>query len=153
MIRACAFCVALWAAPVAAQYAVEEETVYYSVSGSSVLELRAEMKAGGPYGWWGYTRWSVDWDADCNVKLRVSITLPRHTDPNSMPLNVRSRWNVMLSGLTAHEKQHARHGHRAAEQIARQECKGAYSTILKWRFQDRLFDWKTDHGALDGVSF
>jgi len=131
---------------------VTEDIQYYDVSATTAWGLRKEMQRKGPKGYWGYARWWVSWTADCDVTVKQTIHMPRHRNPEKLSPELRERWDSMLGALLRHERQHARHGELAAQQIAAANCVGAYEIIDRWAAQDKAYDLRTDHGRKEGVT-
>lgn len=125
----------------------------YSIRGKSSAELRAQMAANGPEGWWAYTQWYVRWTGDCQVSLSIDYTMPKWENENAAPANLRTSWNRMIAKLWAHEQGHGRHGIEAAKEIIKSGCNGNPRDITdKWAEQDRVYDRETNHGVNQGVS-
>jgi len=140
-----------WVAPAAAEITVREAVVYYDVDAVTLSDLRAQMKTRGPRGYWGYARWNVKADRDCDVTLRVTYTLPRHVAPDGMADLDRAKWEAMIAVLEQHERNHGAHGLAAAKEVKAANCVGTWRIIRKWAEQDRIYDRQTDHGRKEGV--
>lgn len=149
-----AFAIALPAATAVAGDAVKPQirNHYYPIRGTSSAELKAQMKANGPNGWWAYTTWYVRWTGDCRVSLTIDYTMPKWTNAAAAPAKLRSAWDRMYANLKAHEEGHGRHGIEAAREVAQSKCKGDPRRITnKWATQDKVYDAKTNHGVAQGV--
>lgn len=141
----------LVAAPAFADPMVRIETETYEVSATTLDGLKAQMREHGPDGFWAQTRWHIKWSNDCAVNLDITFTLPKHSNPDAMPADTRRIWGAMRSALNAHEKQHAAHGMRAAEEISEARCSQAKAIIRKYNRADLRLDRRTEHGRTQGV--
>ncbi|WP_417728553.1 DUF922 domain-containing protein [Roseovarius sp.] len=137
--------------PAQAKPKVTETIKTYAVSATSLKGLLSEMDKKGPKGHWGYTDWYVKWTGDCKLSVTVDITVPKHKNPAKMPADLRQKFDAMVAALTAHERQHGRHGIEAAEEIERAGCAGGDGIIKKYNAKDIKFDKTTDHGRTEGV--
>lgn len=125
----------------------------YSICGATAAELRAQMAANDPEGWWAYTQWYVRWTGDCQVSLSIDYTMPTWEDENEAPAELQAAWNRMIDRLWLHEQGHGRHGLEAAKEIIQSGCEGNPRDITdKWAEQDRVYDRETNHGVRQGVS-
>lgn len=96
---------------------------YYDVHGSTIAELRADMRRLGPKvdgtSFVGETRSPMRWTwrtestrsgtcviRDVNVLINAQITLPRWTPPANADSNVVKEWNRFLTALEVHEAGH-----------------------------------------------
>ncbi len=153
MMKPLVFVIGLGIAGAAAANPVVTETINtYPVSAQTLSGLHQEMRRAGPQGYWGYTRWSVNWSGTCQVRAHVDITLPEHANPAALPAHVRRKFDAMLAALTAHERQHGRHGILAAQEIARSKCRDPHAIIRKYNAIDLEFDRSTRHGGTEGVT-
>lgn len=153
MIRRLVLAVFLAAAatPVVAAPTIREEIRHYDVRGANLGQLRREMVEKGPNGFWGYTRWWIEWSANCRIDLTITITLPRLVTPESLSSQDRAIWTRMTEALLAHERLHAAHGIAAAREIAANNCRNGNAIIDRWAEQDRELDRRTGHGRAQGV--
>lgn len=152
MIRICLIILTLVAAaPAVAAPKMTEQLIHYPVSGSNLGELRREMGQNGPNGFWGYTRWWVQWSQRCEVTLSITITMPRLEQPERLSQRDLGIWQRMEAALLAHERQHAGHGIAAAREIHEAGCRNARGIINKWARQDRILDRTTRNGRTQGV--
>lgn len=152
MIRICLIILTLVAAaPAVAAPNMTEQLVHYPVSGSNLGELRREMAQNGPEGFWGFTRWWVQWNKRCEVTLSITITMPRLEEPERLSARDLDIWQRMEAALLAHERLHAAHGVAAAREIHDAGCRNARKIINKWARQDRVLDRTTRHGKTQGV--
>jgi predicted secreted Zn-dependent protease len=136
----------------AAEPSVSVRTTYYPIAGSSVDELKSQMKSNGPQGYWAYTRWYVRWTGDCRVSVEISYTYPQWTDQAKAPPALQSAWTAMIAKLKVHEEGHGRHGTNAAQEVERSRCQGDPKAITrKWAEQDKVYDAETSHGLKQGV--
>lgn len=141
-----------WTVPVLSKPSISTNTTYYEVSGQTGAELRRQMGALGPEGYWAYTEWWVEWSRSCQLSVTIDYTMPKLADRNTLPAGLLQKWDIMIAALIAHEEQHGQHGIEAAMEIERKGCNGAYQIIRFWNNQDILFDRETDHGAHQGVT-
>ncbi|WP_157046562.1 DUF922 domain-containing protein [Roseovarius sp. BRH_c41] len=138
--------------PAQAKPKVTETIKTYAVSATSLQGLIQEMDQKGPKTYWAFTEWYVRWTGDCKLSVTVDITLPKHKNPEKMPADLRQKFDTMLAALTAHERQHGRHGIEAAQEIERAACVGGDAILKKYNAIDVTFDKKTDHGRKQGVA-
>ncbi|GIL00561.1 MAG: hypothetical protein BroJett030_04600 [Alphaproteobacteria bacterium] len=151
---------ALLAAVLGAPPAWAEEPVrpeirvhYYPIRGTTAAELKAQMAANGPQGWWAYTRWFVRWTGDCKVTVSIDYTMPKWLDEGEAPAGLQDNWNRMFVNLWNHELGHGRHGVIAANEIVASRCAGNPRDITdRWAEQDRIYDSVTRHGVNQGVA-
>ncbi|WP_456388522.1 DUF922 domain-containing protein [Profundibacter sp.] len=141
----------LVATTVAAEPSASIVKKYYNVDATSISALKRQMRQRGPKGYWAYTRWFVKWSGRCAVSTKINYTYPRHTSPQSMPSDVRKKWDAMIKALIRHEEQHGQFGLLAAKEISRSKCKHPHAVILRWAKEDRVLDKRTDHGKNEGV--
>lgn len=104
-----------------------------------------------------------------SVTLTTKTTLPRWDAPAGASRALRDKWDRFLGALTAHEQGHSDIGMAAAKKIEDAlwrapmptTCKGyddALGRIANRLFdaatkEQKAFDERTDHGALQGVRF
>lgn len=152
MIRICLIALILVAAtPAVAAPQMTERLVHYPVSGRNLGELRRDMAQNGPEGFWGFTRWWIEWSGSCEVSLSITITMPRLESPERLSARDLAIWQRMEAALLAHERLHAAHGIAAAREIHDARCRNARSIIDKWAEQDRILDRTTRNGRTQGV--
>jgi len=157
-------------------------TTYYSVDGSTVEEIRADLDRLGPDGHdakadgtisWEWTYAPVDADgchfASVSVTLAETYVFPKWTRPDDATRAVRRAWDRYVKRLWVHERGHERISLRAANRIhtrfknfgSRATCarlaakaNAAGQAILKSsRGQQAAYDTRTDHGATQGATF
>lgn len=129
-------------------------TEYYTVTGSTIEELRKQMTEKGPNGFWGYAEWRVNWSSTCQVHLRITYTYPRWANRDKASPKLRSRWDKYIANLITHEKRHGTHGRNAAAEIDRTRCnKDPVGIARRWSKQDEIYDKETNHGATQGAAF
>lgn len=124
---------------------------FYTVTGKTGRELKAQMKRNGPKGYWAYTEWYVEWTADCKVSIAITYTMPKLANRAQVPQPVRDRWDKMVVALKKHEEGHGKNGKSAAAEIAAAKCAGTGNILKKWNRADVQYDAKTDHGFTEGV--
>jgi len=124
---------------------------FYAVSGKTGRDLKTQMKRKGPNGYWAYTKWYVEWTADCKVSLAITYTMPKLANRAQVPQPVRDRWDKMVVALKKHEEGHGKNAKSAAVEIAAAKCANTDSIIKKWNRADVQYDAKTDHGFTEGV--
>lgn len=151
-LAALALALGLSIAPVFAAPKVSETTRTYGVSATSVRGLLNEMNARGPRGYWAYTSWNVRWSGSCAVEVKVTYTLPKHTNPRAMPADLQREWARMLKALTAHERLHGAHGIKAGREIDQARCRNPQAIIRKYNRADLRLDRETRHGRTQGVT-
>ncbi|MBI3072922.1 MAG: DUF922 domain-containing protein [Deltaproteobacteria bacterium] len=97
---------------------------FYDVNGSSLAELRREVRAKGPYfddlkkRVMGLTKSRISWNrplrrerARCVVtqpaaRARFTIVLPRWVGASTAPSKLRTHWDAFVAGVKAHEEMH-----------------------------------------------
>ena len=136
----------------AAEPAVTMNTTYYSITGTTSAELKAQMRSRGPQGYWAYTRWYVRWSGDCRISLEISYGFPKWENQAQAPAELQAAWNQMMTALRTHEQGHAENGRSAAREIEASRCAGDPKAIVrKWAEQDKVYDAQTNHGRTQGV--
>lgn len=172
------------AAPIGSKVSISQRTVHYEVVGSTAAGLVDEMEQKGPLDddgerFWGYTAWEIEWsypykreEARCTlgpvqVKVEVTITLPRWRRPAGAPAGLVASWERFLTALARHEAGHAELARDAGEIVraavqgvaARRTCEELERAadaeghrqldLLSRRSED--YDDETRHGAAQGV--
>jgi predicted secreted Zn-dependent protease len=146
--------IAVTALPAEAKPKVTVTTEYYTVTGSTIEELRQQMTDKGPKGFWGYAEWRVNWSSTCNVNLRITYTYPRWANREKASPKLRARWDRFIANLITHEKGHGTHGRNAAAEIDKTACaKDPVGIAKRWSNQDVIYDRKTNHGETQGAVF
>lgn len=158
----------------------------YLVRGDSAEAIRASLDRLGPWDPSGsrrydaYTRWNLEWHFDsrgsfnaCEIArvwttLRVTMTLPRHGSPSSLPEELRNAWTLYLQRLSLHEEGHvripsdaAREIETALDRLRRPDCqlleqdanRIANAILQRARAADRSYDIQTDYGGSQGARF
>lgn len=123
----------------------------YGVDATTSSGLVDQMHARGPRGYWAYTSWYVEWTGDCQVTAKIVFTMPEHRNAEALDTGLRDGWTAMIAALRAHEEQHAAHGRKAANEIARDHCRNGHAIIDKWAREDVLLDARSNHGMKEGV--
>ncbi len=123
----------------------------YKVSATTAQGLVAQMSVGGPIGFWAFTRTSVAWRGQCEVRVKIRYSMPVHSNPEQMSPELRRKWNRMIKAMRRHEEQHGRHAINAAREIEGANCVNGNAILRKWRGQDKAYDARTDHGKTEGV--
>ncbi|KIN65776.1 hypothetical protein Z945_823 [Sulfitobacter noctilucae] len=123
----------------------------YAVDATTASALKQQMRARGPKGFWAYTRWDIRWSSACEVRVKVSYTMPKHKNPDAMSPSLRREFDAMVASLMAHERQHGQHGINAAKEIDRANCNGGMKIIRKYNRMDKEYDRRTRHGFTEGV--
>ena len=115
---------------------IQEETLYYKISGNTADQLREQMNTLGPIDHtthadaqttWHIT-WKFYWQHDtasqnlCHltgVSVNASITklYPKWINENSAAPALQNKWNTYLTNLATHESGHAENGKRTAIEI------------------------------------
>lgn len=124
---------------------------YYTVSGTTLIEIKSSMNANGPSGYWAHSKWDIRWDPKCNVKVKLTYEFPKLKNRRKVPTKVLEKWDAMIFHLKAHEKQHMQHGIEAGNAIFNNNCENGDAIIRNWAAQDKILDEKTDHGKRTGV--
>lgn len=156
---------------------------YYSINGSTAQELRAQMRKLGPTEnstpYDAYTKYYVKWRyhlsasqngcqlTDIRVSVDTSHIYPRWDDYDNGSARLQANWSRYFAKLTAHERQHARHGSNAASEIdamlsqlpAMANCDvldrtandQAYAILGRYQRADGEYDQRTNHGIDEGV--
>ena len=137
---------------VQAKPSLRVNTKYYSISGTTAAQLKAQMRSKGPKGKWAYTKWYVRWSGNCRLSVSISYTYPRWANNSQASRPLQQSWHRMMARLRVHERGHARHGINAATEIERAGCKGNPASITsKWARQDKIYDRQTRSGITQGV--
>jgi len=109
---------------------------YFTITGTTVQALRADLDAKGTVGEDGrrsdgYTRWAIDWNFDtvaspgsCTtsrvvVDLVIHMTLPRWYPPTGTNPDLVAQWNRYSAALRLHEDGHRYRAEAAAGDIRR----------------------------------
>ncbi len=140
------------ASPVDAAPKTVEVVKHYEVSGDTLGQLRRDLARNGPKGFWGFTRWWITWSPSCEIKLDITITMPRLAPTANLSAQDLAIWNAMVDALYRHEQMHAEHGRQAAAEIIASNCDQPRRIIRKWANRDRALDRQTRHGATQGVT-
>ena len=140
--------------PAEAKPKVTVTTEYYAVTGNTIEELRQQMTAKGPKGFWAYAEWRVNWSATCQVRLRITYTYPRWVNREQASPKLRERWDTFIANLITHEKGHGTNGRSAAHEIDKTRCnRDPVAIARRWSKQDEIYDKETSHGATQGAVF
>lgn len=163
-----------------------EKVNYYHVRGTTLDELRKDVFSRGPLDkakgqrFAGWTEWRIQWQFDrrnvpqgCAVekavtKTEVDYTLPRWTDADHAPPEVRETWNRFLEALTVHEEGHGQLARELAERLEfaiqslppEPTCEEldarvnelANRMIMEDKEQEE-YDRRTGHGHTQGAAF
>lgn len=147
-------CVLMQSVVVNAEPVISQSTQYYSIVGSSVDQLRAEMSSKGPLDpnsgrqVWAKTKWYVNWRLDytpigekgcavsaAHVTLKIEFLYPQWMNRDNAGPQLRAQWDRFFQSLVAHENMHARHGIAAAQQL-QSELPKLYSRTDCQRLKD-----------------
>ena len=124
----------------------------YLVSGHTLAEVADTMQAKGPHGYWGYTKWHVDWTGACAVTVSATITLPQLAPGTGLGLGDKSTFDRMLRALTKHETGHVDFARGWAADLAKGNCDQASQDRLQfWLDTEKTYDATTHHGADQGA--
>ena len=130
---------------------VIREVEFYEVDGLTTTALKEQIHPDELAGFSALTQIDVTWNALCQVTLRSTITLPRHTRLQDLGDLQQESWKSYLAALRRHEFTHQYHGERAAKDVAANFCIGGNHILGYWMAQSEIFDHETNHGATDGV--
>ena len=130
---------------------VSTSTQYYTLTGKTVPELRAELKKKGPRGYWAYTEWYVRWSGSCALSVDIKYTLPKHKSPGALDPRTRASLDSMIAALTRHEQGHGAFAINAASEIEKTRCADGDAVLAKYLKAEKAYDKKTDHGKREGV--
>lgn len=136
------------------QLASDEVTVVnYDVTGKTLRELQQDMKARGPQGFWAYTKTNWNWDGQCNMMYKATITMPNLASRDNLNAADLVIWDRMVGNLHSHEMEHVEIGRRWATEIKQANCDPASVAQIDARNKgsDAELDRRTDHGRLSGV--
>lgn len=151
----------------------DAEMDYYSVSGSTVADLRNSLDSQHPVsGFDGNTHWHVSWNwpgygsPDCDLQsakldTAITVTLPRWNPPRDASTELILQWKHYLGSLAFHEQGHvqlARQGFARMQQVLHDADCGNAEARLQGVMQimheaDRRYDADTDHGTRQGARF
>jgi len=150
---------------------------YYSISGASERELRAQLDAKAPVGYDGYkgdatTNWYIRWDwpgygsSSCDlskatVSFEIVVTFPRWTSPEDASTDLVAKWDRFTRDLAEHEQNHVDfvvdNYLSVLDAIRSATCDtadaAAASALEAIRQLDRDYDTATNHGETEGVRF
>jgi len=186
MARRLLLLLALFASLPAAALEVIRDNQTYLVRGDNAEEIRASLNHLGPTDpasgrhFDAYTRWFLDWRFDshgsfnaCEITrvwttLRVTMLLPRHGSPSSLPEDLRKEWTAYLQRLSLHEEGHvripsdaAREIETALDRLRRPDCarleqeanRIGHEILRRAQATERTYDIQTDHGRSQGARF
>lgn len=167
-----------------AQPLVKERTHYYDVHGRDIADLYAELAAKGPSDgtgkrFDGLTAWEVSWNttyettgqqcrvAGHEVKLDLTITLPRWAGRGNASKRDIAHWDGFIGALTEHENGHRDIARQSArdvskllaefpaqsdcETLAREVDRRASALMKEAQVASAHFDEETEHGLRQGV--
>jgi len=138
--------------PALAAPKITEVIQNYAVSATTIRGLKSEFKTNGQNGFAGFTRWEVRWDAACRVEVKITYTLPNHTDPDAMPPQVRDSYFRFLKNLKSHERLHGQNGIMAGTEVKQAGCANVQPIIRKYNRADKRLDRRTKNGRSQGVT-
>lgn len=113
-----------------------EAPQYYQVYGTSLDQIRIQLKACSPSSYFGYTAYRLTWqyyttwnsDSTCsitNVAVGIHTTVQYPAwQRGGASAAVEQRWNKMMSSLVTHEQ-----GHVARSEFVARELHSALSTL------------------------
>lgn len=160
---------------------VEREDRYYDIYGSSVAELREQIRRLGPGGGDdALTVWDLEWTfgdsrtmdgcalRDVRVTLTLTTTLPRWTPPQDAAPAVVQAWRDYLQHVRLHEGGHRQiaernardllaaltgmHGPGGCDALRTQASRTAEQIVADGRARNRAYDVETKHGQTQGVA-
>jgi predicted secreted Zn-dependent protease len=109
--------------PIASGFNEETVFVYYTITGRTATELRAQMERLGPGGtgaghYDATAQWDLNWAYrglpgpygcaidSIGVRAKITLTLPQWEPPADVPAALHERWQVFLAALLVHEEGH-----------------------------------------------
>ena len=170
------------AAP-ASHIAIAGREQYYDIDGSSAGALRDQIRRLGPKDESGNARdaltvWNLEWTyhevgdttgcalRDVQVRLDVTVTLPRWKPPATAPARLSDSWRTYLEHVKLHEAGHRTIAQRFARQLFtalselsaatcaeldRVASRRAEEIVAEGRARNRAYDVETKHGQTQGV--
>lgn len=150
----CMTVLAMLASPAMAQDEVTVDVTYetYTITGTTLDNLKSAMAAEGPNGYWAYTVWYVNWTGDCGLTVAATITLPELDADAELSDADIAEFDRMLAALDAHELGHVDFGIGFAEEVQSLDCDLDVAAVQEpWLEQERQYDADTDHGYTQGV--
>lgn len=120
---------------------------YYPISGSKIPELRRQL----PSGKWGSTRWNLKHSSDCQITVRITVTLPKLIDASQLQPNDHKKYQVMYKALEKHEMDHVAIIRKAVRELDQNNCQNANAIKASMRKSHKKYDTQTIHGWRQGV--
>src|SRR5574337_2123146 len=168
----------------AAALEVIRDNQTYMVKGDNPEAIRASLDHLGPVDpatsrrFDAFTRWNLEWRFDahnswqgCEIsrvwtQLKVTMVMPRHGSPSSLPDPLRHEWARYLQRLALHEEGHVRIPFDAARDIEiapnrlqRSDCAAlereanriGNEILQRARSAEQGYDLQTDYGRTQGA--
>lgn len=158
---------------------VQTEHETYGIKGSSVAELKQQMRKKGPRGYFAYTSWDIRFNygylrqnGSCSldqvkVDLKTVYTMPEFKNYDDADNELKQKWDFFIKNLQTHEDGHAQNGLGAARDIdamltslpAMNNCEAlnqvanqkASAIIRQYNARDIQYDAQTEHGIKQGA--
>lgn len=152
---------------------------YYSITGSTVPELRLQMRQKGKNGFFGYTHYNLSYsyktrssDSGCvlsssDIDIEWTFTMPKWENIADAPIEMQQSWKTFYDALWRHEQ-----GHKAISQTMYSEVRrefyrarsqnncASFAGVLanikslakaKAVSKNAEYDARTNHGISEGV--
>jgi predicted secreted Zn-dependent protease len=151
---------------------------YYDVQGRRPEAIRRSIERLGPTDPSGkgrvhaLTTWEYQWGwprgpggcdlAEAEVSYTIEVLLPRPAEYDLLPKHERERWDRYMSGLVAHERNHALIVAGGARELERaiksaEDCEAASMAAKRvmegLAAANREYDRKTRHGIAEGIIY
>ena len=139
------------AGALAGSYEITTVHKFYKIQGSTIGELKLQMRISGPRNFWGYARPEYQYFRNCHIKMQLTYWLPKWQGKQDAPKTMQKKWDHMYRALKQHEENHGENYINKLKEIAAADCKKNLSINRKWNKIDRAYDKKTRHGYTEGV--
>ncbi|QIG79712.1 DUF922 domain-containing protein [Stakelama tenebrarum] len=150
---------------------------YYDVRGATARDIRSAINAvrptephhATPVDAYADIRWYWRWPtssggcdlASAQVRMQVTVLLPRLENIDALPVPLQQRWRGYLEALGEHEAGHIAIARRSAsairDAIAASDCrnanKAARSAAASIQLAQIAYDRETRHGKAQGATF
>jgi len=130
---------------------------YYDVGGRTRGDLLSQLDKSGPKESHAVTMTQVEWgedkDGNCMIAISSTIHLPRHSDEDAMPPELKKYWVTTLAALEEHERQHHRFAVWEAWREFRNNCQTVEGLADRIDALNVQYDLETKNGELEGARF